>query len=158
MRLGDADLDGQPRPTQRVLSRGAGAAVVPRERDDVRARLRDTDGDDADVGDDRHLHGDTRPRVHRLELVHHLREVLDRVDVVIVRWRDEVDAWLGVARERDLPRQLARGQMYAFAGLGALTDLDLEIVGRIREHRRQAKTPRHHLLPPLTRIHLDYLV
>src|SRR5207302_3037039 len=123
MRLGDADLDRKPRSAKRVLARGAGTSVEPGERDDVRARFRDTDRDDADVGHDRDLDGDARARVHGLELVDDLGEILDGVDVVVVARRDEVDPGLRVARERHLLRHLARREVSAFAGLRALADL-----------------------------------
>jgi hypothetical protein len=54
---------------------------------------------------------------------------------VVVRWRDEVDADLRVARERDLRRDLPARQVAAFARLRALADLDLEIVRGVREER-----------------------
>src|SRR5688500_7118000 len=78
VRLRDPDLGGQARPPQGVQPRGAGSAVVAGQRDDVRARLRDTAGDDPDVRGDRDLHRDLRARIDRLQLVHDLREVLDR--------------------------------------------------------------------------------
>src|SRR5688572_26750112 len=152
VRLGDADLRGQAGAAQRVLPRGAGAAVVAGERDDVGAGLRDPAGDDADVRHDGHLHRHARARVHRLQLVHDLREVLDRIDVVIVRRRDEVDPGLRVARERDLHRDLARREMPAFAGLRALADLDLEVVGRVREQRGDAEPARGDLLAAVARV------
>src|SRR5437867_2256466 len=83
VRLRDADLHRKTGAAERVLARGAGAAVVTGERDDVGARLRDADRDDADVGYDRDLDRNARARIHGLELVNDLREVLDRVDVVI---------------------------------------------------------------------------
>src|SRR5438093_1231603 len=135
--------------------RRAGAPVVSREGHDVRAGLRDPDRDDPDVRHDRHFHRDPRARVHRLELVHDLREILDGVDVVVVRRRDEVHARLRVPRERDLRRDLARGEMPALAGLRALADLDLEVVRRVREHRRHAEPPRRDLLPAVVRVAAD---
>src|SRR5688572_23307134 len=113
-----------------MLARGARAAIEARQRDDVGSRLGDSYGDDADVGNDRDLHRDSRARVHRLELVDDLREVFDRVDVVVVRRRDEVDAGLRVASERHFLADLPRRQMSALAWLRALPDLDLEVVRR----------------------------
>src|SRR5207248_3465569 len=77
MRLRDADLHREAGATERVLARGAGAAVVARERDDVRASLSDADGDHADVRHDRDLHRNTSARVHGLEFVDDLGEILD---------------------------------------------------------------------------------
>ena len=157
MRLGNADLDRQAGSSKRVLTRGAGAAVVARERDDVGSGFGDADRDDADIGHDRDLHRDARARIHRLELVHDLREILDRVDVVIVRWRDQIDARLRVARERDFFGDLARRKMAAFTGLRALPDLDLEVVRRVREQRGNAEPARRDLLSAIARIAADQI-
>src|SRR5258706_1307465 len=152
MPLGHADLRGEARAAQRVLPRGAGAAVVSGERDDVRAGFRDADRDDADVRHDRDLHRHARARIDRFQLVDDLREILDRVDVVIVRRADEVDAGLRVARERDLHRDLARGQVPALAGLRPLADLDLEVVRRVREERRHTEATGGDLLAAIARV------
>ena len=70
---------------ERRQRRGAGAAVVAGDQHDVGVRLRDPGGDraDADLGDQ--LHVDPRLRVGVLQVVDELREVLDRVDVVVRR-------------------------------------------------------------------------
>ena len=155
MRLRDADLDRQPGPPQSMLPRRAGPAVVSGERHDVRSRLGDADRDNADVRHHRHLHRHPSARVDGLELVNDLREILDRIDVVIVRRRDEIHAGLGVARERHLLGDLARGKMPAFAGLGALADLDLEVVRGVREQRRYAEASARDLLAAVARIAAD---
>ena len=155
MRLRHADLDRQAGATERVLTRGTGAAVVARERDDVGSRLGDADRDDADVRHDRDLHRDARARIHRLELVDDLREIFDRIDVVVVRGRDEVDARLRVPRERYLLRDLAGRQVTALARLRALPDLDLEVVRRVREQRGHAKPAGRDLLPAIAWVTAD---
>ena len=155
MRLRDADLHREAGATERVLARRTGATVVARERDDVRAGLRDPDGDHADVRHDRDLHRYARARIHRLELVDDLREVFDRIDVVVVRGRDEVDARLRVPRERYLLRDLAGRQVTALARLRALSDLDLEVIGRVREQRGHAKAAGRDLLPAIAGITAD---
>ena len=157
MRLRDADLHRQARTAERVLARGAGAPVEARQRDDVGSRLGDADRDDADVRHDRDLDRNARARIHGLELVDDLGEIFDRVDVVVVRRRDEVDARLRVARQRDLLRDLARRQVTALAGLGALPDLDLEIVRRVREQGRHAEPARRDLLTAIARIAADQI-
>src|SRR5207237_4373821 len=115
VRFDDPDLHRQAGATESVLARGSGPAVVAGDGDDVGPRLRDPGGDDADVRHGRDLDRDLRLGIDDLELADDLREVLDRVDVVIVRRRDEVDARLRVARERDFDRDLARRQMAALA-------------------------------------------
>ena len=87
-----ADVGRQADVAQGVLAGGARAALEARQGDDVRARLRDPEADRADVRDHRHLHRDAEVRVHGLELVDQLGEVLDRVEVVVVGGRDQVGA------------------------------------------------------------------
>ena len=82
------------RPSSRVpaclsdVRRGTRAAVVPGDQH-VRVRLRHTRRDraDADLGDQ--LHVDAGARVGVLEVVDQLRQVLDRVDVVVRRRADQ---------------------------------------------------------------------
>ncbi len=114
-----------------VLDRGqrrrAGAAVMPRDQHDVGVRLRHAGGDRADAGERDQLHVDARLRVRVLQVVDELRQILDRVDVVVRRRRDQSDARRGVAHLRDPRIDLAAGELTAFAGLGALRHLDLQI-------------------------------
>ena len=127
--LGEAELPRRTRVLERGQRRGAGAAVVAGDQDHVGVRLGDTGGDraDADLGDQ--LHVDARPRVRVLQVVDELREVLDRVDVVVRRRRDEADARRRVPGLRDPRVDLVAGQLTALAGLGALRHLDLDVVG-----------------------------
>src|SRR5207249_757784 len=74
-------------------------------------------------GDELHVHA--RLGVGVLQVVDELLDVLDRVDVVVRWWRDELDAR---GREADLGDpgiDLAAGELAALAGLGALRHLDL---------------------------------
>ena len=91
--------------------------------------LADARGDraDADFGDQ--LHRDARVRVDVLEVVDELRQVLDRIDVVVRRRRDQADARRRMADARDVLVDLVAGQLAALAGLGALRHLDLQVVG-----------------------------
>lgn len=79
-----------------------------------------------------------------------LREVLDRVRVVVRGRRDELDAGGAAARRRDVDGDLRRGQLTALAGLRALPDLDLQLfqhrVGEIA--RPDAEPAGRELLDP----------
>src|SRR6185312_15337600 len=122
------------------------AAVVAADEDDVGLRLRDARGDraDADLGDQ--LHADARAVVRVLQVVDQLREVLDRVDVVMRRRRDETHARRRVADLRDVVVDLVAGELAAFAGLRALRHLDLELVAIDEVVARDAEAPRRDLL------------
>ena len=104
LRLGEAQLPRRAGVLDRRLRRRAGAAVVTGDRHVIGLRLRDTGRDraDADLGDE--LHRDRRLRIRVLEIVDQLREILDRVDVVVRRRRDEADARHREAQLRDVVR------------------------------------------------------
>ncbi len=127
--LGEAELPGAARVLERGERRGAGAAVVAGDEDDVRVGLGDAGGDgaDADLGDQ--LDVDAGRRVGVLQVVDELGEVLDGVDVVVRRRRDQADAGGGVPGPGDPRVDLVAGQLAALAGLGALGHLDLDVVG-----------------------------
>jgi hypothetical protein len=73
------------------------------------------------------LHADLGVRVDLLQVVDELRQVLDRVDVVVRRRRDQGDAGRRMPQPGDLDRHLEAGQLAALAGLGALGHLDLDL-------------------------------
>ena len=126
--LGDAEFPGQAGVLDAGQRRSAGAAVVARDQDVVGVRLGDARGDrpHADLGHE--LHADPRTGVGVLQIVDELLQVLDRVDVVVGRRRDEPHSGCGVAGPGDDLVDLVARQFSAFARLGALGDLDLELV------------------------------
>ena len=78
-------------------------------------------------------------RVRAAQVVDQLLEVLDRVDVVVRRRRDQADAGRRVAQPGDVVVDLVTGQLAALAGLGALRHLDLQLVGVDEVVRRDAE-------------------
>ena len=91
--------------------------------DDVGVGLCDAARDDADAGLGDELDAHARVGVDLVQVVDELREVFDRVDVVVRRRRDERHARLGAPQVGDVRRHLLAGQLAALAGLGALRDL-----------------------------------
>ena len=87
-----------------------------------------------------------RGRVGAAQVVDQLLEILDRVDVVVGRRRDQPDAGGRVADPRDVVVDLVAGQLPALAGLGALGHLDLELVGVDEVVDRHAEAPGGDLL------------
>ena len=87
--LGQAELPGPAGVLERGERRGPGAAVVPGDQHHVGLGLGDPGGDrpDADLGHQLDVH--PRGRVGALQVVDQLLEVLDRVDVVVRRRRDQ---------------------------------------------------------------------
>ena len=146
VRLGKADFPGEPRVLHRRERRGARSAVEAGDDDHVRMRLRDARGDrpDARLGDE--LHRDARGGVRALEVVDELREVLDRVDVVVRRRRDERRAGLRVPQARDELVHLVRRELSALARLRALRELDLQVLRAAQVLDRHAEASGRHLL------------
>ena len=77
------------RVLQRGERRGARAPVVATDQDNVGVRLRNTGRNraDTDFGDE--LHRNPRLRIHVLQVVDQLREILDRINVMMRRRRDQ---------------------------------------------------------------------
>lgn len=64
---------------------GAGAAIVAGDGDQIGVSLGDPSGDGADARFGNQLDGDQGTRVDLLEIEDQLRQILDRVDVVMRR-------------------------------------------------------------------------
>src|SRR5204863_4065525 len=125
--------------------RGAGAAVGAGDVHDVGKTLHNTCRDRAhtDFRDELHRHGCSR--IDLLQVEDELREVFDRVDVVVRRRRDQRDAGLRVTKARDLLGHFVAGELAALTGLGALRDLDLELVREGAVLRGNAEASRRDL-------------
>ena len=81
-----------------------------------------------------------------LEVVDQLRQVLDRVDVVVWRRRNQADPGGRMAHPGDGLVDLVAGQLTALAGLGALRHLDLQSVRIGQVFGGDAEAARGHLL------------
>ena len=108
--------------------------------------LGDSGGHDPHPDLGHELDADPGRGVGALQVVDQLREILDAVDVVVGRRRDEPHPGHRVARGRDLLGHLVPGQLAALPGLGSLRHLDLQLV-RVREVGRGDPEPSaRHLL------------
>ncbi len=154
LRLGQAELPRRARMLLRRQRGRAGAAVVAGDQHHVGVRFRYTRGNRADavLADQLHVHA--RLRVGVLQVVDQLRQILDRVDVVVRRRRDQADArcrvpHLGHPRVHLVARKLPT--LTGFRTLGHL-DLDVGAVGQVVAGH--AEPARRHLLdraaPPVT--------
>ena len=86
-------------------------------------------GDSADAHFGHQLDGDAGVRIGVLQIVDELRQIFDRVNIVMRRRRDQAYAGDGMAHPRDDFVHFVAGQLAAFAGLGALRHFDLQFVG-----------------------------
>ena len=125
--VGKADLPRGACVLERRQRRRAGAAVIAGDQHDVGVRLRHPrrDGADADRADQ--LDVDARVGVGVLQVVNELCQVLDRVDVVVRRRRDQSDAGRRMPGLRDVRVDLETRQLAALTRLGALRHLDLNV-------------------------------
>ena len=89
LRLGQADLPRRAGMRQRGQRRRAGAALEAGDRHVIRARLRHAGGDRADADLGHQLHRNPRLRIGVLQIGDELRQILDRIDVVMRRRRDQ---------------------------------------------------------------------
>ncbi len=144
--LGQADLPGRARVLDGRPGRGARAAVMAGDHHVVALALGHAGRDRAHAHFGDELDRDVGVRRHVLQVVDELREILDRVDVVVRRRRDQAHARHAVAQLADVVGNLAAGQLAAFAGLGALGHLDLDLVGRRQVLGRDAEAAGGHLL------------
>ena len=111
------------------LRRCPGPAGFAADQDDIGLALGDAGGHgaDADLGDQ--LDVDAGARVGVLQVVNQLGQVLDRVDVVVRRRRNQPDVGGGMPGLGDPGIDLETGQLAALARLGALGHLDLQVRG-----------------------------
>src|SRR5690606_14371204 len=144
--FGEAELPRAAGVLDRGQRRSAGAAVVAGDGDQVGVGLGHAGGNGADAGFRHQLDRYQRLRIDLLEVVDQLRQILDRVDVVVRRRRNQGHAGYGIAQAGDQAVDLAARQLAAFAGLGALSHLDLQHFGIDQVFRGHAETAGGHLL------------
>src|SRR5581483_2613656 len=128
------------------LRRGAGAAVVSANQYDVRVRLGNTRRDRTHADFRYQLDADARLAVGILEVMNELRQVLDGVDVMMRGRGDEADSRRGMSGLGDPGVDLRAGQLAAFAGLGALRHLDLQLPRADEVLAGDTEAARGHLL------------
>ena len=128
LRFRQAEFPRRPGVLDRRFRRGARAAVVAGDRDVIGLGLRHARGDRPDADFGHQLDADRRLRIRVLQIVDQLRQILDRIDVVMRRRRNQADTRHRVAQFRDVLRDLVPRQLAAFARLRALRHLDLQLV------------------------------
>ena len=99
------------------------------DQNQVRVRFCHARGDRADAHFRHQLHGNARLRIDVLQIIDQLRQIFDRVDVMVRGRRDQSHAGRGMAHAGNGLIDLVTGQLSAFAGLRTLRDFDLQLVG-----------------------------
>src|SRR5579859_6544571 len=144
--LGKTELPWVARVLDAGERRCARAASMPGDDDVIRIRLGYACSDRAHAAFGDKLDADRGARIDALEVIDELGEVFDRIDVVMRRWTDELHAGLGMAQACNQLGDLVTGELAAFAGLGALSDLDLDLFGVNQVFRRDTESRAGHLL------------
>src|SRR5262249_53178728 len=96
MRQPYADFSRESDMTQRMRPCRACPTVVTRDIDDVRASLRYADCAHADARYNGNFERDFGVRIGGFEFVNQLRQVFNRVEIMVVTGRDQVNARCGV--------------------------------------------------------------
>ena len=125
---------------------GAGAAIVAGNGDVIGMGLGNAGRDRADADLRHQLDRDPGVRVDVLQVVDQLCQVLDGVNIVVRRRRDQADPRRRIADTGDPVIDLVSRQLPTLAGLGALGHLDLEVVGIDQVFGGHAEAPRRYLL------------
>ena len=144
--LGKTELQRQTGVPNGIASSGTRAAVVAADQNLVGSALGNTSGDGADAGLADQLDRHARAGVGVLKVKDQLCQVLDGVDVVVRRRRDQADAGRGLTDLGNPGVDLLAGQVTALARLGALGHLDLDLEGAAQVTARHAKARACHLL------------
>ena len=139
MRLRQPHLPGQASIFDRGDGRGTRAARMARDQNGIRLRLGHTGRNGANARARHQLHADHRVRVDLLQVIDELRQILDRINIVMRRRADQRDTRGGVAQLGDQPRHLEARQLPALARLGTLRDLDLDLTAIVQIFRGNTK-------------------
>src|SRR3954470_893717 len=123
-----AEVPGNSGVLDGAEGRCAGASGIAANQDHIGVCLRDA-GCYGAYADFRHeFHRDARLRIDVLQVVDQLREIFDRVNVVMRRRRDQTHTGNGVPQTGDDVVHFVPGQLASLARLCALRHLDLKLV------------------------------
>ena len=147
MSFRDAQLPGQARVMDGGVDGGrAGTAVKAGNQDDLRTGLGNAGGDGADTGFTDQLDIDSGLAVGALQVVNQLGQILNGVDIVVRRGRDQANTRGRVAALGNPGIDLRAGQLTALAGLRALSHFDLDFLGGHQVFAGDAEPGGCHLL------------
>ena len=144
--FGKAQLPRQAGIVDGVARCSAGTAVKTGNQNHFGAGLGNAGGNGANTGFADQLDVDGSLAVGAFQVIDQLGQVLNGVDIMVRRGRDQAHAGGGVAGLGNPGVNLAAGQLAALAGLCALCHLDLNLTGGNQILAGHAKTGGCHLL------------
>src|SRR5437868_5256585 len=106
----------------------AGASVMSTDSDNVSSGLCHSGGDNSYAGTRNQFHPDPRAWIYRAQVIDQLCQILDAVDIVMRRRRDQHHFRHSVPQACDVDAHFAGWQLTAFARLSALRNLDFQFV------------------------------
>ena len=146
LRLGQTQFPRRAGVLDRRQRRSARAAIVTGDDDMVGLGLGDAGSNRTDTDFGNQFDRDRRRWIGVFQVMDQLRQIFDRVDVVVRRRRNEADARHRVPQEADVLGHFVPRQLTALAGLGALRHLDLDLVRVHQVLGGNAKAAGGHLL------------
>ena len=129
MSLRKAQLPGKACVVDGALRRRAGSAVIAGDQNHLGARFGHACGDSPDAGFRHQFHRDPGIFIGIFQIIDELRQILDGIDVMVRRRRDQAHAGRGMSGLRDPGVYLPCRQMSALSGLRALSHFDLDLGG-----------------------------
>src|SRR5829696_11382 len=101
---------------------------MTRDQDVIGVCLRHAGRNRANTGFGNELHHNASARVDSFQVVNQLCQILDRIDVVVRWWRDELNAWHRMPQAGYEVGDLVSGKLSPLTWLSALHDFDLELL------------------------------
>mmetsp|Transcript_22651 Transcript_22651/g.65931 ORF Transcript_22651/g.65931 Transcript_22651/m.65931 type:complete len:300 (+) Transcript_22651:1079-1978(+) len=168
LRFGDPELPGQPRALHPGPGRGPGAAVVAADGHVVGLGLGHARGHHADPNLRHQLHRYLSLGLGVLQVVDQLRQVLNRVNVVVRRGADQPDTRGGASAFANIVGDFEPWELTPLPRLGPLGHFDLDLVrvgqvvgghteppaGHLLDRRSPVVQEPHRVLASLTRVAL----
>ena len=146
VRLRKPQLPGQPRIVDRRPGCRPGAAVVAGHKDHLGPGLRHARCHRAHTGLRHQFYRDPRLPARIFQIVDQLRQILDGIDIMVGRRRDQAHAGGGMSGLRDPGIDFAARQMPTLSGFCSLGHLDLDLLCAVQVATRHTETSGSHLL------------
>mmetsp|Transcript_4365 Transcript_4365/g.9226 ORF Transcript_4365/g.9226 Transcript_4365/m.9226 type:complete len:439 (-) Transcript_4365:2363-3679(-) len=137
--LAQSQLPGSTCMLDRGEGTGSSASIASGDLDDIGISLGDTAGNGSDTDGRDKLDGNSGLFVDGVEVVDELGKILNTVDVMVGRRRDQGDTLLTGTKSGDVLRNLRSRKLTSLTGLGALGDLDFVLLGGDKELRRHSE-------------------
>ena len=90
--VGKAVLDGGAERGVLICGSGVGASVSANKLPGIRAGLCHARGNNPDACTRNQFHSNASMRIHRPQIVNQLRQIFDRINIMVRRRRDQADA------------------------------------------------------------------